>query len=204
MNSTSGGSRLRAPTSATFAAVDRAVVDEHSQRHPPGVAGGRRGGRVQIAVGVDPDDGKRLVAGGKPFDRPEMRAAAAAEHERAVGQLRGDHQRLLGERRRLDDARLGIRQLEPRGGSAIASPPLPQARGTRTRPAPNSRPHEWHWYSGPIATAVSVLQSGQRARSRLTYATPRCPCGGPVASRPARRAAPLPSCSRRRRRARSA
>ena len=55
-----------------------------------------------------------------------------------------------------------------RAASAIASPPSPHARGTRTSPAANSRPQEWHWYSGPIATAVSVRQSGHRARSALT------------------------------------
>ncbi len=38
--------------------------------------------------------------------------------------------------------------------SAIASPPRPQARGTRTSPAANSRPQLWHWYSGSSATAV--------------------------------------------------
>jgi len=35
-------------------------------------------------------------------------------------------------------------------------------------PAANSRPHEWHWYSGPSATAVYVLQSGHFARRRDT------------------------------------
>jgi len=38
--------------------------------------------------------------------------------------------------------------------STMSSPPLPHARGTRTSPAANSRPQEWHWYSGPSATAV--------------------------------------------------
>ena len=57
-----------------------------------------------------------------------------------------------------------------RAASAIASPPEPHARGTRSSPAANSRPHEWHWYSEPTATAVSVRQSGHRARSALTRA----------------------------------
>jgi hypothetical protein len=45
----------------------------------------------------------------------------------------------------------------------------PHARGTRTRPAANDRPQAWHSYSGPIATAVFVLQSGHLARSRDTF-----------------------------------
>ena len=56
MYSDLGGSRLRAPTSATSACANDAVVEQHPQRHPPEVPGRRRLGRVQIAVRVDPDD----------------------------------------------------------------------------------------------------------------------------------------------------
>ena len=82
--------------------------------------------------------------------------------------------------------------------SAIASPSSPQARGTRTSPAPNVRPQEWHSYVGPSETAVNVPQSGQRgARDRLTASAlleeGRPP--GRRASRRARRAAWRPSGS---------
>src|SRR5205823_12137618 len=59
--------------------------------------------------------------------------------------------------------------------SAIASPPSPHACGTRTSPERKTRPHAWHSYSGPSATAVYVLQSGHFARRRLTSAPSRRP-----------------------------
>ena len=113
---------------------------------------------------VDPDDAEALVPGRETLDRADVRAAAAAEDERPLGQLGGEDEELVGERVLGDDRRLRVRERRVNAASAIASPPFPQARGTRTSPAPNSRPQEWHWYSGPIATAVSVLQSGHFAR----------------------------------------
>ena len=91
-----------------------AVVDHHPQRHPPRVPGRRGLRRVQVAVRVEPDDGEAFLAGGEPLDRTDVRAAAAAEHDRAVGQLAGEQEVLLRERVRLDHARLGIGQLQVR------------------------------------------------------------------------------------------
>ena len=136
--------------------VDRAGVDDHPQRHAPLVAGRRAFGRVQVAVRVDPDDPEPVVPGREPLDRADVRAAAAAQDERSLGQLRGEGEDLARERVLVDDSRLRVREVGD-AASAIASPPFPQARGTRTSPAPNSRPQEWHWYSGPIATAVKRL-----------------------------------------------
>ena len=59
-----------------------------------------------------------------------------------------------------------------RAASIIGSPPSPQALGTRTKPAGNTRPHKWHSYSPPSATAVYVLQSGHFARRRDTCREP--------------------------------
>src|SRR5437764_1038076 len=46
----------------------------------------------------------------------------------------------------------------------MTSPPSPHARGTRTRPAPNVRPHEWHSYSGPRPRDDARLERLERLR----------------------------------------
>ena len=116
---------------------------------------------------VEPDERESVVPRREPLERADVRRAAPAEHERPVGQLGGDREVLVGERVLLDHGRLRIVERQVRGlGHRFAA--FPQARGTRTRPAANSRPHEWHWYSGPSATAVYVRQSGHFARRRDT------------------------------------
>jgi hypothetical protein len=94
-------------------------------------------------VGVEPDERDPAVARGERLDRADVRAAAAAEHERPLGQVDRDREGLLVERLLLDHRRLGNGSGR-RAASAIASPPSPQACGTRTRPAPNSSPQAWH------------------------------------------------------------
>jgi hypothetical protein len=49
-------------------------------------------------VRVDPDDAETFVARRKPFDRADVRAAAAPEDERPYGQIRGDGECLRVER----------------------------------------------------------------------------------------------------------
>ena len=93
--------------SATSLGNDRAGVEHHPQRHAPRVPGRRRLGRVQVAVGVEPDDARRSCRRGERLDRADVRAAAPAEDERPVGQLGSERERLLRERVVLDDAASG-------------------------------------------------------------------------------------------------
>ena len=88
---------------------------------------------------IDPDERDPAVARGQRLDRADVRAAAAAEHDGPLREVDRHRQRLFVERFLFDDGRLGERQ-GSRAASAIDSPPSPQACGTRTRPAPNSRP----------------------------------------------------------------
>ena len=64
---------------------------------------------------VEPDDAEPVVARGKPLDGADVRAAAAAEHERAGRQVRGDRERLSAERVLLDDRSLRVVERKPGG-----------------------------------------------------------------------------------------
>ena len=64
---------------------------------------------------VEPDDREPVVARGEPLDRADVRAAAAAEDERPLGEVGGDGEGLLAERVLLDDRGLGIGERQPRG-----------------------------------------------------------------------------------------
>ena len=77
---------------------------------------------------VDPDDGEPLVARGEAPHGADVRAAAAAEHERALWERRGELRRLLLERLLEDRARLGIRDAErgALGHLLAALPPRPR------------------------------------------------------------------------------
>ncbi len=54
------------------ALVDDAAVEQHAERHAPGVARRRGLGRVEVAVRVDPDDAAALAMRlHEPTERPE-------------------------------------------------------------------------------------------------------------------------------------
>jgi hypothetical protein len=59
-------------------------------------------------VRVEPEDRDVAVARGQPFDRADVGAAAAAEHERPRRQVGGHRERLHRERLLLDDRHLGV------------------------------------------------------------------------------------------------
>jgi hypothetical protein len=65
-------------------------------------------------VRVDPHEREPVVARGETFDRADVRAAATAEDERTLRQLRRNRQRLLAEAFLLDPRRLGVRQRQVR------------------------------------------------------------------------------------------
>ena len=92
---------------------------------------------------VEPDDAEPAVTGGEAADRADMRAATAAEHERALRQALGERGVLLVERLPSTTSALGYGSAVA-AASTIGSPPAPQARGTRTSPAANAAPQLWH------------------------------------------------------------
>ena len=207
MNSTSGGSRLRAPTSATCFASTAPSSSTIRSGMPHAFPDGERRGRVQVAVRVDPDDRQALLAGGERLDRADVRAAAAAEDDRPVGQLGGEHQRLLRERVGLDHARLRVGQLvEGRLGHRLAAV------------APGARDADEAGAELAAARVALVLRAdrdrGQRAavgtagaeaahagEPTLGRAARGRPCRGRRSSRRARTAGSRRSRSTRRRRA---
>src|SRR5439155_27294795 len=68
----------------------------------------------QVAVRVEPDEPEPAVARSEALDGADVRAAAAAQDERALGELARDREVLLAERVLLDHRDLGIRQRQPR------------------------------------------------------------------------------------------
>ena len=126
---------------------DDAVVEEHSQRHPPRVARRRGLGRVQVAMRVEPDDRETAAARRETAHRADVRAAASAEDDRPLGQHGGELGGLLLERVALDRARLGIRERERRavGHRLAALPP---------------RPRNAHEAGGELASARVALVAG--------------------------------------------
>src|SRR5207244_1877721 len=94
--------------------LDRAGVDQLPQRCRPEVPCRRALDGVEIAVCVEPDHRQSVLAGGQTLDGADVRAAAAAEDERALRKIRCECERLLFERFGLDDRGLRIGQVEPR------------------------------------------------------------------------------------------
>ena len=116
-NARSAGSSERMPTRATrdgsSAGSGEPLVGEpvrrpaegRGERHPVHVAGRARLGRVEVAVGVDPDHAARLACGGgEPGEGAHRDRVVATEHERRE---RLAHRR-LDERRQ---ARAGVEDL---------------------------------------------------------------------------------------------
>ena len=128
--------RGRGPSANERDVLDRhgAAVDQHPKRHSPLVPARRRLGRVQVAVGVEPDDRSRPVARNETLDGTDVRAAATTRDERAAGERGREARGSAREASPPDGRDLRERERCP-AAAAIASPPLPQARGTRTRPA---------------------------------------------------------------------
>ena len=115
--------------------ADGAGVEHHPQRHAPLVAARRGLGRVEIAVRVEPDERETVEARGQALDRADVRAAAAAEHERSLGKRRRHRELLLAEARLLDDRHLRVHEVERRAPppSRLHRPPRPAARARGRR-----------------------------------------------------------------------
>ena len=95
---------------------------------------------------VEPDDGEAAGARGQAADRADVGAAAAPEHERERRQVAPLAAIWSSSVASSTTAASGYGSAS-HAAAAIASPPSPHARGTRTSPAANSRPQLWHWYS---------------------------------------------------------
>ena len=93
----------------------------------PLVPGRRALDRVQVAVRVEPDHGDPAVTSREGLDGADVRAAAAAEHQRPLGQLESERQALRGERILLDHCRLGIRKRKRRRLGHRLTAPAPGA-----------------------------------------------------------------------------
>ena len=109
------------------------------------------------------------VAARELAHRADVRAAAAAEHERPLRQLARRAPRSARRASSSSTIAASGHGSSVAAASAIASPPSPQRARARARARRRTRGRsEWHWYSGPIATAVSVRQSGHFARRRAS------------------------------------
>ena len=98
-------------------------------------------------MSVEPHQRKPAVPGRKALDCADVSAAAAAEDERALGQLGGQHEVLLAERLLLDHGRLRVRQRQTGGlGHRLA--------------ALAPRPRHAHEPGGELAPAGMALVSG--------------------------------------------
>ena len=64
-------------------------------------------------MGVEPHERDPSLPRGETLDGADVRAATAAEHERALWEIRGERERLFLERFRLDDRGFRKRELEP-------------------------------------------------------------------------------------------
>ena len=94
-------------------------------------------------MGIEPDDGEPVVPRREPADRADVRAAAAAEHERPLREPARDRPDCSSSESRSTTSASGYAS-SVQAASAIASPPSPHARGTRTSPAANEAPQLWH------------------------------------------------------------
>ena len=83
---------------------------------------------------VEPDERKAVEASRQALDRADVRAAAATEHERALGKRRRQRELLLAEARLLDDRHLRVHEVERRARDhdvAAVSPGPRDAHETR-------------------------------------------------------------------------
>ena len=109
--------------------------EQRRERHAVDVAAAARGGRVHVAVRVDPDEADppaaaaHEVRGGR--DRPGREAVVAAEHER--------HAALL-ERRERTSCRGARRPSRSRGCTSSAGRRRPWSPGSARRDRPRRRP----------------------------------------------------------------
>ena len=193
----SGGSRSRAPTSATSAGATDPSSSARRSGIPHAFPEGEVSGVLRSPCASSQTTARRPCRAARPRIAPRcaqqqpprtsgrcgspaaITAACASTPSSATTSASG--------------YRTGIA-----AARAMVSPPAPQARGTRTRPAANAAPQLWHSYPSSNATAVSVRQSGHRARRVLTSRAPRCPAARRPSSRRARTGVRRPSCSRRR------
>ena len=94
---------------------------------------------------VQPQHGDTSVPGGEPLDRTDVRAAAAAEHQRPHREVGGDGERLHRERLLLDHRHFGVVERERRRLHHRLSAVTPGAR----------HPHE-SGGEGPTAAVALV------------------------------------------------
>ena len=151
---------------------------------------------------VEPDERQALEARGEALDRADVGAAAAAEHERALGKRRRQRELLLAEARLLDDRHLRVHEVERRARDhdVTTVPPGPRdahEAGRELAPAGVALVAGADRDRG-VRPAVRALAAEDAHASTFSYASVR----RTTACLRARRARRLRSCSPRRRRGR--
>jgi hypothetical protein len=124
-------------------------------------------------VRVDPDDPEPVVSGCEPLDRTDVRAAATAQNERALGQLGSEGEDLIASVSSATTAASGIREMGESGLRHRLAALAPGARHAN-EPGGELPAAGMALVLGPIATAVSVRQSGHFARRRDMAEGYRC------------------------------
>ena len=155
MNSSSGGSRLRARRAQRLRPAPRRV-DQHPQRHPPGVAGRELSGVFRSPC-AQPVDGDAAVAGVR---EPSTAPTWEQQHRRARAAAREGRARARGSARR-------------------ASPP----RSPRLRDSGSGEPDDWAMASPPSAPGARDPPTLRRRCAGRLHGTParaRPPCTSAV------------------------
>ena len=169
MNRSSGGSRFRAPTSATRPGSTAPASISIRSGIPHCVARRRALRRVQVAVRVEPDDA-RAGRGARRAPRRRRRGRSSSRRARAAGRASSDASARFCSPSVSSSttAASGYGQLEL-GGAHAPSPrrPSPQARGTRTQPGAEGAP------AGVALVVRAERDGGQRAAVRALRAQRR-------------------------------
>ena len=173
MNSSSGGSRLRAPQKTTSAAE----IVPRSTSMRSGIPHSLPEGDVAevLRSPCASSQRRRRARAARPALRPRRRGrTAAAEHERPRREIGCHCERLHRKRLLFDDRDLGIVERErcrlDHGLASIA----PRSRHAH-EPRAERAAAAMALVAASIATAVSVRHVGHRARSRLIRSSSRKP-----------------------------
>ena len=156
MNSTSGGSRLRAPTSATSCGCTSPASIAIRNGMPHSLPDGELSGVLRSPCASNHDDGQPLVTTRQTCNRPDVGAATAAEDHGKRRQRPLDSGRLLGERRLCDDR--GLRPRQPERTRGLGHGLAARAPGARDADEPAAVRPATH------VTLVSPVERDRRQR----------------------------------------
>ena len=186
MNSTSGGSRFRAPIENDVGRMHGAGVEQHAQRHAPLVPARRALGRVQVAVSVEPDDREPVEARRQPLNGADVGAAAAAQDERPVGKRSRESEVLLVRDSSSTTAASGYGSSEKRGLDHRLAVCAPGAR--------NPDEARGEGASAGVALVLAAVEGDSRQRPAVGAARPESRHRPQATGRPDRPGRSRPRC----------